>query len=333
MLRRAVHGTDRTARFLPSHCAADDVSAAHEADLADLSARWVAFLDVSASTARAYGTGIRQYLAWCVAHGIQGVPGREAVLAFRDDLAAAGRAASTVALRMAAVRGFHQWLAVEFGLDDPTVRVRSVKGRGAGKGFRRDALSVEQCRAVLAGCDASSLMGLRDRALILLAVTSGLRTCEIARARVCDLRAVGGRAVLSIWGKGRTGRDEDVAVSSSAAVAIRAYLDARGPVGEKSPLFAGCSPVAMRNVCSGMRPDSVGRIVKRAMRRAGLDDRRLSAHSLRHACATLALRDGAPVAEIQQLLRHAGIGTTMRYVHMAAAAENSCAERVGALLA
>jgi len=78
---------------------------------------------------------------------------------------------------------------------------RGVRGTRKAKGFRKDCLTQGQIREALASIDGGSLKGLRDYALFNLLVRTGIRTIEVVRAQVGDLRQQGGEAVL--WVQGR----------------------------------------------------------------------------------------------------------------------------------
>lgn len=160
---------------------------------------------------------------------------------------------------------------------------------------------------------------------MVLMITAGLRTIEVIRADIEDLRTVGDSAALFIQGKGKDEKTDYVKVAEPAEDAIRAYLKARGAAEPKQPLFAS---EANRNSGERLTTRSVSRIVKEALIEAGFDSDRLTAHSLRHTAATLNLLNGGSLAETQQLLRHTSINTTMIYNHQLDRAKNNSETRV-----
>ena len=81
-----------------------------------------------------------------------------------------------------------------------------------------------------------------------------------------------------------------------------------------------------------MTTRSISRIAKNALKAAGLDSDRLTAHSMRHTFATQALLNGANVQEVQQALGHKSINTTMIYAHNIERAKNSSSSKVSAVL-
>lgn len=289
-------------------------------DVTQLYDRFIAYLDARPKTVETYGKAIRQFMNFIAERGIRN-PQRGDVLAFRDSLKA-DHAPATVQNYIVAVRLFFRWTAQE-GLY-PNI-ADHVKGAKIDKGHKKDYLTARQARAVVSGIDQDDLQGLRDYAIFAIMLTAGLRTIEIIRADISDLTVSGGEAVLYIQGKGRDQKTDYVKVSEEAEAAIRAYLSARGATPMTAPLFAS---ISNRNAGGRMTTRSVSRIVKTRLQAAGYDSDRLTAHSLRHTCATLNLLNGGSLQETQQLLRHTSISTTTIYTHNLERARNNSEKRV-----
>lgn len=294
------------------------------ADVTGLLDRFIAYLDARPKTVETYGKAIRQFFIYLSEQGIRN-PQREDVLAFRDRLKE-DHAPATVQNYIVAIRLFFRWTAQE-GLY-PNVADR-VKGAKIDKGYKKDYLTARQARAVVSGIDQDDLQGRRDFAIFALMLTAGLRTIEVIRADVTDLTVSGGETVLYIQGKGRDQKSDYVKVSEDAENAIRAYLTARGPVEKTAPLFAS---ISNRNAGGRMTTRSISRIVKTHLQAAGYDSDRLTAHSLRHTCATLNLLNGGSLQETQQLLRHTSINTTTIYAHNLERAKNNSEKRVSKVI-
>lgn len=266
---------------------------------------WLAELDVAATTRESYRKGIRDYQAFLHAQNLTG-SSRVDVLAYKKHLAAQ-YAPGTVSTRLTAVRSFYTHVAATTGA--PNVAA-GVSGAKATRGHKKDALNADQVSGLL---DApAGATALRDKALLTLMVATGLRTIEVARAQVADLRTSGGVTVLDVWGKGREGKDALVIVTAPVEKAIRTYLAARGPVADTAPLFASTSN---RNPGGHMTTRAISRIVKNHLVASGLSSSRLTAHSLRHTAVTAALLGGASLEEAQHMARHANIATTQVYAH------------------
>ncbi|MFZ2053357.1 MAG: tyrosine-type recombinase/integrase [Candidatus Aminicenantales bacterium] len=189
---------------------------------------------------------------------------------------------------------------------------KDVKGIKQPKGHLRESPTVSQVRAMLDGIDRSTLQGKRDFALINLMARTGLRTIEIIRADVEDMKQEAGEALLFVQGKGRDSKDEFVLLTEASLGPILDYLKARGKVEPGDPLFASHSD---RNGGQRLTTRTLRQITKTAFRSIGVDKKKLSAHSLRHFFATQSLKAGAPLLQVKEALRHASIETTEKYLH------------------
>ena len=160
----------------------------------------------------------------------------------------------------------------------------------------------------------STEQGKRLYAMYLLAVNAGLRTVEISRANIKDLETKGGQTWLYIWGKGRTEPDQKKPIAPEVAAAIKDYLQSRidHPT-TASPLF-----VSTGNRSGGKRiaTTTISTMLKQAMKEAGFDSERITAHSLRHSAAQAALQaSGNNIYTAQKYLRHSSPATTEIYLH------------------
>lgn len=159
----------------------------------------------------------------------------------------------------------------------------------------------------------------RDICIFKLAVTAGLRTCEISRLKAGDLEIKGNKAGVWVWGKGHAEADTKQPISAQVAREILAYLKERGAKpGE--PMF---TPTGNRGA-GHMDAATISRMLKSAMRAAGYDSARLTAHSLRHTAIQTALEvaDGN-VYDAQLVARHASPAVTENYLEQSARAKRS----------
>jgi integrase/recombinase XerC/integrase/recombinase XerD len=238
---------------------------------------------------------------------------RETILRYKKFLEERRGSPLTLSTYLVAVRRFFEW-AESIKLY-PNV-AKGIRGSKRQKGFRKDNLTVDQAKAL---CSQSSINNhqstieeLRDLAMVNLMIRTGLRTIEVIRADIEDLRQEGGEAVLYIQGKGRDSKDEFVLLTEGTLKPIRDYLTARGSPRDSDPLFCSLSP---RNMSGRLTTRSLSRICKGRLRSIGLDSKRLTAHSLRHSAATFSLIGGAKIEETQTMMRHSSIDTTMIYAH------------------
>ena len=161
--------------------------------------RFINYLDASPKTVETYKKALRQFFNYLAINGIR-QPQREDVIAFRDDLKASGLKPTTVQNYITATRIFFKWTEQE-GLY-PNI-AEHVKGAKLDKNHKKDYLTSSQAKEVLANIKTDTEEGLRNYAILSLMVTGGLRTIEVSRANVGDLRNVGENTVLFVQGKGR----------------------------------------------------------------------------------------------------------------------------------
>ena len=292
---------------------------------ADLYRRFVAYLDTNPSTIVTYTNSLKRFFNYLALEDIT-EPRREDVLAYRNWLRDNGLKPTTIQNYITAVRLFFAWTAQESLY--PNVAER-VKGAKIDRDHKKDYLTASQIKAVLSEIKRDKLQGLRDYAIVTLIVTCGLRTIEVVRADVGDLRPVGGFTALYVQGKGREEKTEYVKISMFVEAAIRAYLKVRGKVSATDPLF-----VSLSNNSEGKRLSTrtVSGIAKSNMRSAGYDSARLTAHSLRHTAITLSLLGGEDITEVQKFARHANMSTTMIYNHAVDRARNTCSDTISAAI-
>jgi len=164
------------------------------------------------------------------------------------------------------------------------------------------ALTPGTAQLLLESCDRSTLAGTRDFALLSLFVRLGLRVGEVTAIELDDIDWR--RGELLVRGKG--GWRDTLPLPVDVGEALVAYLCVRVPV-------TGCRRVFLRVVAprGPMAMTDIRAVVRRACTRVGVPD--TSTHRLRHAVACELLRNGAPLYEIGQVLRHHHIDTTAIY--------------------
>jgi integrase/recombinase XerC len=276
-----------------------------------------AFLDVSPKTADTYRKALKQFMNYLNEHEIMH-PQREDIIAFRKNLDCKGRKPATIALYLSAVRRFFSWCKSEGLYEDITVGIKAPK---IDRGHKKDCFSGSQVRDILRGINRRSLEGMRNYAILGLMVTCGLRTIEITRADVGDLRNVAGVTCLFIQGKGKTSKADFVKLPPQIERAVRDYLSSRGTLRDDEPLFSSCS---RRNNGKRLTTRTISGVAKSAMNNAGFYSSRLTAHSLRHTAITLALIAGQSLSDVQAFARHCSITTTMIYNHAVNRMKSRC---------
>ena len=152
----------------------------------------------------------------------------------------------------------------------------------------------------------NNLKGLRDKAILELLFSTGLRISELcALNRFLDLE----KGELTVRGKGEKLRL--VFISDRAKKAIKEYLDRRADAEE--PLFVS---IFHGKIIGRITPRAAERMVNFYSRKAGIVGKKISPHSLRHFFATDLLVNGADLRSVQELLGHSNIATTQIYTHL-----------------
>lgn len=287
---------------------------------AELFTRWINYIDAKPKTIETYTRAIKQFFLFLQANNIT-QPTREDIIAYRDALKQ-NHKPTTVQSYIMAVKQFFNWTSQENIY--PNIAQR-VKGSKLDTEHKKDYLTTKQVNTLLKNIDRTTLKGLRDYAILALMITSGLRTIEVVRANIEDIRTVADFTALFLQGKGHDEKTQYIKIAEPVEDAIRAYLKARGTTKPTEPLFTSLSN---RDSGERMTTKSISRIAKSNLVNAGLDSDRLTAHSLRHTTATLNLLNGGTVEETQQLLRHTNINTTLIYSHALERAKNNSEARV-----
>lgn len=290
----------------------------------DLFRRWIGFIEGTPKTVESYSRAVKQFVIYLQDNHIT-EPTKDDVKRYRELLKETHKP-TTVQAYITALKQFFKWTKEE-GIY-PNI-AENVKGAKLDTEHKKDYLTSSQVKRLLSQVDRNTLGGKRDYAILTLMLTAGLRTIEVVRAKVEDLRTVADFTALFLQGKGHAERSQYVKIADEVEEAISDYLRARGKVSGSDPLFTS---VSNRNTSEEMTTKSVSRLVKGYLVEAGLESDRLTAHSLRHTTATLNLLNGGTLEETQQLLRHKNINTTLIYAQALSRANNNSERRVASAI-
>ena len=275
---------------------------------------FLANCDAKSSTLSAYETALRSFVFWLRSEGIQ-QPQKADIIEYKQYLQTArsqtGKPYSvpTQARYLRAVKTFFRWAAAEGICANVAENVKPAR-TAAGASYR-DELGEDGARAVLGAIDRTTEAGARDYAMILLALSAGLRVVELQRANIEDFKTLAGLPVLYIQGKGHDSKDTPIKIAPAVGDALREYLAFRQPLNAADPLFCGAG-----NRSRGrLSVPGISRIIKQAIEAGGFCSHTLTAHSLRHTSVSTYLRAGATIQEAQQHARHASPLTTEIYAH------------------
>lgn len=261
----------------------------------------------STNSKRAYERALLDFLAW---HDDMGRPplSKALVNAYRTHLTASGLAPSSVNQRLSAIRKLAQEAADNGLLDQAQAngisKAKGVKTAGVRAG---NWLTREQAQALLNLPDTSTVKGLRDRAILAVALGCGLRRSEVSGLTVEDVQQRDGRwVIVDLVGKG--GRVRTVPMPNWTKAAIDAWTGAAG-------ITTGALFRSMRRGDhidgDDMSDQAIADVVTSYADQLGVD---LAAHDARRTFAKLAHKGGAPVEQIQLTLGHADPKTTQRYL-------------------
>lgn len=227
------------------------------------------------------------------------------VVDFLGSLYRKGLDSRSVARHLVTIRHFFRFSLMEgYVNDDPAATIESPRFRQSLPEF----LSVEEVDRLLHQPDVTTTVGIRDRAMIELMYSCGLRVSELCGLRVSDLQVESG--CLRCIGKGN--KERLVPVGRQALGAVQQYLLSSRPklLGEES------SPYLFLNQRSRqMNRISFWKTLGQYGRKAGLR-KALTPHMLRHSFATHLLDRGADLRSVQMMLGHSDISTTQIYTHV-----------------
>lgn len=217
--------------------------------------------------------------------------------------------AITQAYHLIALRGFLKYLAKRNinSLDANLVELPHVVRKQV------TFLHYDEVESLLNAINTDNETGLRDRAIIELLFSGGLRVSELVKLNRDSINL--DRREFIVRGKGS--KDRPVFISEAAADWIQNYLNAR--TDSLAPLFLNNSRNLQTVDTSGnyrrLTPRSIERIVEKYARLAGIT-KHVSPHTLRHSFATDLLMNGADIRSVQTMLGHADISTTQIYTHV-----------------
>lgn len=309
----------------------------------DLFSGYISFIDRPTATTKTYINNLKQFAAWLKYTGTT-QPIREDILAYRDYLLSDHEAIrldptaakgwsyrrdksgkkyrircspNTTGQYLRSVGQFFKWTAAEGLYPDIAANVHAPRIR---RDYHRkealrpaDVLRIESQIRQQIQQDPGSERERRLLAMFLLAVNCGLRTIEIHRANIRDLEIIGGEAVLYVTGKGRTEPDARKILAPEVHEALEAYLAARQDKKTPgSPLF-----VATGNRSGGQRlaTTTISKMLKAALKAAGYNSDRITAHSLRHTAGTSVQDLTGNLYLTQKYMRHQNPATTEIYLH------------------
>ena len=225
------------------------------------------------------------------------------------------RKKSSQARILSGIKSFYNYLLLNDKIESsPTEFVEAPKvGR-----HLPDVLTVEEIDLIISSIDPSKPKGRRDRAMLELLYSCGLRVTELITLRICDLFF--GEGYIRVVGKGN--KQRLVPINATARERIMIYLDDRRERyhGNEDTLF-------LNNRGGKLTRIMIFTIIREAVKRTGIQ-KQVSPHTFRHSFATHLLAGGANIRQIQEMLGHESISTTEIYTHLDAERLRSTVEKL-----
>jgi integrase/recombinase XerC len=215
---------------------------------------------------------------------------------------------TTIARKIASLNAFFKFLIKEgFVTSNPAQALSAPKGEKVIPSF----LSVDEIFSLLEQPDREKPLSLRDRAILELMYSCGLRVSEVVNINLGDLDNAGG--FTKVRGKGD--KERVLPVGAKAWEALDAYLSVRTKLGEKKKPEELCEALFLNHRGDRLTTRSIGRIINNYASRTAFF-RSVHPHAIRHTFATHMLDAGADLRAIQELLGHSSLSTTQKYTHV-----------------
>lgn len=240
-----------------------------------------------------------------IGHKLRGVT-PEHVKSFLSFLGTQNYSKSTIARKLATLRSFYKFCLRRGHVQShPLASIRTPKQEKRLPKF----LELEQITKLLATPDDNTLLGARDRAMLEVLFSTGVRVSELVDLNFNDIDFEG--QTIRVRGKGK--KQRTTPVGPTAIAAIRKYIELR----RSDARSATFDPNALFVNKHGQRLStrSVRRKLDKYLSEAGLDPS-ISPHTLRHSFATHMLNNGANLRSVQELLGHQSLSTTQVYTHL-----------------
>ena len=279
-------------------------------NLNEIIAEWLSECDILPATKQDYERKIRLWFRWLSASDIDTrSPERRHVLEYKQQLQSEGKSVYTVNSQVTILKLFYSFCEQQGYYDNIAAGIKSSKRHTE---YSKLPITAEQAFRLLDSIDTSTVIGRRDRLMISLMLFNGLRTCEVERINIGDFSKREEEPILYIQRKGRTDKNEIVALHTDTVEWFEEYIADRD-FAENDPLFISHK----RRRDNRLVRQTIGRIVKQRLRRIGISNPKISAHSLRHTFGALMVEQGVDIETIKDLMGHSDTDTTRIYVEMA----------------
>ena len=259
---------------------------------------------LSANTIESYMRDLAQF-AHFILHRYDVEPKRverEMIERYMEWIYSRGHEKSSQARNLSGIKSFYNFLLLSDIIESsPAEHILPPKAAR----HLPDTLSVEEIDRIISTIDHSTTKGLRDRAILEVLYSCGLRVSELCELKLSDLFF--GEGYIRVTGKGD--KQRLVPISGIARDRVQLYLEQRHTDHRSE------ESVFLNNRGTKLTRVMIFTIIKQATKLAGID-KKISPHTLRHSFATHLLEGGADIRQVQELLGHENILTTEIYTHL-----------------
>lgn len=272
---------------------------------------WILSLDCLPSTKEDYRRKIRLWFSWLSRQQIEPrSPSRGDILRYKEFLQVQMKSAYTYFSYLTVVRLFYRYCHERGYYEDIGSGIRTHLRQ---RMHRKNPLTAFQAQRLVESIPTTTIVGKRDKLLVSMMLMLGLRTCELERINICDFGLVDNIPTLRVQRKGHLDKLAILALPQKIVELFEDYIAERN-FQEDDPLFINHS---RGRVPTRLAKQTISHIVKKQLRMIGIDDPKITAHSLRHTCGSLLVEQGVDIEVIKELLGHTSTATTRIYVDMA----------------
>ena len=278
---------------------------------------YLAYLETlhrSVQTAKAYGSDLRSFEAWCIAHSISFTsPTHQQIRRYLGSLDMQGLSRKTANRHLSSLKGFYQWLMIAHGVSSNPAAV--LQGAKQAKTLPKTIAQSDMDKLLSVYADPDSApcdpaTALRNQAVLELLYACGLRVSEVEQLTLARLFL--GQGYVSAIGKGD--KERRVPLYPKATEVLSRYLSESRPVLAAATKHPG-DACFLSTRGNPLNTSAIRKIFKQALELAGLDPS-LSPHAMRHSFASDLLVGGADLRSVQELLGHSSLSTTQIYTHL-----------------
>jgi len=264
--------------------------------------------DFAEATIRTYSAVLTRFYKWfnsnCKRRGL--IPEHKNLIAFRNFLKGKNNKGKSVNLFITVLRKYFDWMILSGNMKNNPMN--GIKLEHQDKEFMREKLNKKQSIELLSSFNIDDESQLRDYTMVVIMLTMGLRRIEVHRINIEDIED----SKLKIQGKGQNYKNDSLQLTHLASQAIEKYLSVRVKGKPGTALFISLSD---RSKNKRISECYISKMVKNHYLTIGINDPKISCHSLRHTCAYDLLERTKDESIVQTQLRHKSIDTTHRYTH------------------